>query len=76
MILAAVDFVRGRQPRPMSRLPHHAIGSRLPISRREEHSVVRAAPSSIVRLSTRDVAPADRLSYANWILSSSLAPSR
>lgn len=34
-----------------------------------------AAPSSIVRLSTRDVAPADRLSYASWILSSSLAPS-
>jgi hypothetical protein len=28
-----------------------------------------------VRLSTRDVAPADRLSYASWILSSSLAPS-
>ena len=34
-----------------------------------------AAPSSIMRLSTRDVAPADRLSYASWILSSSLAPS-
>ena len=33
------------------------------------------AESSIVRLSTRDVAPADRLSYASWILSSSLAPS-
>src|SRR5688572_11345607 len=40
-----------------------------------EHSVAPAAPSSIVRLSTRDVAPADRLSYASWILSSSLAPS-
>jgi AraC family transcriptional activator of tynA and feaB len=37
--------------------------------------VALAAPSSIVRLSTRDVAPADRLSYASWILSSSLAPS-
>jgi AraC family transcriptional activator of tynA and feaB len=37
--------------------------------------VAPAAPSSIVRLSTRDVAPADRLSYASWILSSSLAPS-
>lgn len=34
-----------------------------------------AESSSIVRLSTRDVAPADRLSYASWILSSSLAPS-
>ena len=32
-----------------------------------------AAPSSIMRLSTRDVAPADRLSYASWILSSSRA---
>ena len=31
--------------------------------------------SSIVRFSTRDVAPADRLNYASWILSSSLAPS-
>jgi AraC family transcriptional regulator, positive regulator of tynA and feaB len=31
--------------------------------------------SSIVRLTTRDVAPADRLAYASWILSSSLAPS-
>jgi AraC family transcriptional regulator, positive regulator of tynA and feaB len=31
--------------------------------------------SQIVRLSTRDVAPADRLGYASWILSSSLAPS-
>jgi AraC family transcriptional activator of tynA and feaB len=29
----------------------------------------------IVRLSTRDVAPADRLSYASWILGSALAPS-
>jgi AraC family transcriptional activator of tynA and feaB len=37
--------------------------------------VAPAVPSSIVRLSTRDVAPADRLSYASWILSSSLAPS-
>jgi AraC-like DNA-binding protein len=27
-----------------------------------------------VRLSTRDVAPADRLSYASWILGSALAP--
>lgn len=34
-----------------------------------------AESSSIVRLSTRDVTPADRLSYASWILSSSLAPS-
>jgi AraC-like DNA-binding protein len=30
--------------------------------------------SQIVRLSTRDVAPADRLSYASWILGSALAP--
>ena len=30
--------------------------------------------SPIVRLSTRDVAPADRLSYASWILGSALAP--
>jgi AraC family transcriptional activator of tynA and feaB len=37
--------------------------------------VAPAESSSIVRLSTRDVAPADRLSYASWILSSSLAPS-
>jgi len=37
--------------------------------------VAPGAPSSIVRLSTRDVAPPDRLSYASWILSSSLAPS-
>jgi len=37
--------------------------------------VAPAAPSSIVRLSTRDVAPAHRLSYASWMLSSSLAPS-
>jgi AraC-like DNA-binding protein len=36
--------------------------------------VVPAQPSSIVRLSTRDVAPAESLSYASWILSSSLAP--
>src|SRR5512145_1934983 len=34
----------------------------------------RAESSSIVRLSTRDLAPVDRLSYASWILSSSLAP--
>lgn len=34
-----------------------------------------AESSPIVRLSTRDLAPADRLSYASWILSSSLAPS-
>ena len=37
--------------------------------------MVSAESSSIVRLSTRDLAPADRLSYASWILSSSLAPS-
>ena len=37
--------------------------------------MVRTESSPIVRLSTRDVAPADRLSYASWILSSSLAPS-
>jgi len=36
---------------------------------------VREESSQIVRLSTRDVAPADRLSYANWILGSALAPS-
>jgi AraC family transcriptional regulator, positive regulator of tynA and feaB len=42
---------------------------------REEYSVVRAESSQLVRLSTRDVAPADRLSYASWILSSALAPS-
>ena len=30
--------------------------------------------SPIVRLSTRDVAPVDRLSYASWILGSALAP--
>ena len=36
--------------------------------------MVSAESSSIVRLSTRDLAPADRLSYASWILSSSLAP--
>lgn len=34
-----------------------------------------AESSSIIRLSTRDVAPTDRLSYASWILNSSLAPS-
>jgi AraC family transcriptional activator of tynA and feaB len=37
--------------------------------------VARAESSQLVRLSTRDVAPADRLSYASWILSSALAPS-
>ena len=37
--------------------------------------MARAESSSIVRLSTRAVAPADRLSYASWILNSSLAPS-
>ena len=36
--------------------------------------MVHAESSQIVRLSTRDVAPADRLSYASWILSSALAP--
>jgi AraC-like DNA-binding protein len=36
---------------------------------------VRDESSQLVRLSTRDVAPADRLSYASWILSSALAPS-
>ena len=35
---------------------------------------MRAESSQIVRLSTRDVAPADRLSYASSILSSALAP--
>ena len=40
-----------------------------------EHRVAPAEASSIVRLSTRDVAQADRLSYASWILSTSLAPS-
>jgi AraC-like DNA-binding protein len=35
---------------------------------------VREESSQIVRLSTRDVAPADRLSYASWILGSALAP--
>jgi len=35
---------------------------------------VREESSQIVRLSTRDVAPADRLSYASSILSSTLAP--
>ena len=34
-----------------------------------------AESSQIVRLSTRDVVPADRLSYASSILSSALAPS-
>jgi AraC family transcriptional regulator, positive regulator of tynA and feaB len=37
--------------------------------------VVRAESSQIVRMSTRDVAPADRLSYASSILSTALAPS-
>ena len=36
---------------------------------------MRDESSPIVRLSTRDVAPADRLSYASWILGSALAPS-
>ena len=35
---------------------------------------MRDESSPIVRLSTRDVAPADRLSYASWILGSALAP--
>jgi len=35
----------------------------------EEHDVVQSESSPIVRLSTRDIAPADRLNYANWILS-------
>ena len=30
---------------------------------------MRAEPSPIMRMSTRDIAPADRLNYANWILS-------
>ena len=37
--------------------------------------MARAESASIVRLSTRAVAPADRLGYASWILNSSLAPS-
>ena len=37
--------------------------------------MVRAESSHIVRLSTHDVAPKDRLSYASSILSSALAPS-
>ena len=36
---------------------------------------MRAEPSKIVRLSMRDVAPRDRLSYASSVLSSALAPS-
>ena len=36
---------------------------------------MREESSQIVRLSTRDVAPADSLSYASWILGSALAPS-
>ena len=35
---------------------------------------MRDESSQLVRLSTRDVAPADRLSYASWILGSALAP--
>jgi hypothetical protein len=35
---------------------------------------MRDESSPIVRLSTRDVAPADRLSYASWILGLALAP--
>ena len=31
--------------------------------------MVRTESSPIVRLSTRDIAPADRLNYGNWILS-------
>ena len=30
---------------------------------------MQSESSPIVRLSTRDIAPADRLNYANWILS-------
>ena len=37
--------------------------------------MTRAESASIVRLSTRAVAAADRLGYASWILNSSLAPS-
>ena len=36
---------------------------------------MHAESSKIVRLSTRDVAPVDRLSYASSVLSSALAPS-
>ena len=36
---------------------------------------MRDESSQIVRLSTRDVAPGDSLSYASWILDSALAPS-
>jgi AraC-like DNA-binding protein len=36
---------------------------------------VRDESSPLLRLSTRDVSPRDRLSYASWILSSALAPS-
>jgi hypothetical protein len=36
---------------------------------------VRDESSQIVRLSTRDVGSAERLSYASWILGSALAPS-
>ena len=60
---------------PVSRLPLRAIGSSLPICSGEEHTIVRAESSHIVRLSTSDVGPADRLSYASSILSSALAPS-
>ena len=35
---------------------------------------MRDESSRIVRLSTRDVAPPERLSYASWILGSALAP--
>ena len=35
---------------------------------------MRDESSQIVRLSTRDVAPADSLSYASWILDAALAP--
>lgn len=36
---------------------------------------MRDESSRLVRLSTRDVAPADHLSSASWILDSALAPS-
>lgn len=36
---------------------------------------MRDESSQLVRLSTRDVVPAHRLSYTSWILGSALAPS-
>jgi AraC-like DNA-binding protein len=36
---------------------------------------MRAESSEIMRLSTSDVAPAERLSYGSWLVSSSLSPS-